>query len=118
MGLLRKSIPHNRNLKTIACLSSRSDMNHIEIFFENKKKRIIFTAILLVFWVPALAIRFFSHDMYILHMRADMVATVLQIVGLPFIFLSMKYLKCPACKENAGSGWDIKKCKNCGELLK
>jgi len=93
-------------------------MNSIEVFSEQKKKRITFTVVFFAFWVPALAIRYLGHDLYILHIRADIVATVLQIFGLPFIFLSMKYVKCPACKESAGSGWDIKQCKSCGEKLK
>ena len=93
-------------------------MSNIDVFLEQKKKRILFTALFFALWVPALAIRYLGDDMYIFHIRADIFATALQIVGLPFIFLSMKYIKCPACKESAGSGWNIRECKNCGEKLK
>jgi hypothetical protein len=93
-------------------------MNNIEIFAEQKKKRIICTLIFAAFFLSALLLRHFYENSYIFYIRADIVAAVLQVIGLPFIFLSIKYIRCPVCKENAGNGWNIKECKSCGEKLK
>lgn len=93
-------------------------MSNIEVFAEQRKKRIIFTAIFAAFFILALLLRHFYEGVYILTIRSDIVASMLQLIGLPFIFLSIKYIKCPSCKESAGSGWNIKECKSCGEKLK
>lgn len=93
-------------------------MSNIEIFAEQKKKRIIYTIIFAVPFLSALLLRYFYSDAYIFSIRADILATTLQVIALPFIFISVKYIKCPSCGESAGGGWNIKKCKNCGEILK
>lgn len=93
-------------------------MNHIELFADQNKKRIIYTLIILLFWIPAIALRYLGDDLYVFHIRADIIATALQVISLPFVFLCVKNIKCPACKKNAGGGWNIKACKNCGEKLK
>ena len=93
-------------------------MNNIEVFAEQRKKRIIYSTIFAVFFIAALLLRHFYEDSYIFTIRADIIATALQIIGLPFIFLSIKYIKCPSCKASASSGWNIKECKSCGEKLK
>lgn len=93
-------------------------MNNIEVFSEQLKKRIMCTAIFAAFFSVALLLRYFYKESYIFTIRADIIAMALQVIGLPFIFLSIKYIKCPSCKESAGSGWNIKECKSCGEKLK
>ncbi|UUA73938.1 hypothetical protein [Cellvibrio sp. QJXJ] len=93
-------------------------MSYIEVFAEQKKKRIIYTAVFAIFFLVAVLLRHLYEGSYIFTVRADIVAAALQVIGLPFIFLSIKYIKCPSCKESAGSGWNIKECKNCGEKLK
>lgn len=93
-------------------------MNNIELFADQRKKRIIYTSVFAAFFIAALLLRHFYENSYIFTIRADIVATALQIIGLPFIFLSIKYIKCPSCKQSAGGGWNIKECKSCGEKLK
>ena len=93
-------------------------MSNIEVFAKQTKKRIIYAAILIGLIISALLLRYFYESSYIFTIRADIIASVLQVAALPFAFLLVKNLKCPSCKENAGNGWNIKECKNCGEKLK
>jgi hypothetical protein len=93
-------------------------MNNIVIFAEQSKKRIIFTSIFGVLFLSGIVLGYFYGSIYILNVRLETVALILKAIALPFIFISIKYLKCPSCKERAGSGWIIKECNNCGEKLK
>lgn len=93
-------------------------MSNIEIFSEQKKKRVLFTAIFLLLWIPACVIRLFFGDTYIFHIRGDIIATAFQVAGLPFIFISLRYGKCPKCQENAMTNWNPDKCKHCDEPLR
>ena len=39
----------------------------------------------------------------------------LQGLGLCFVYLILKLSKCPVCEKNAGNGWVVTVCQNCGQ---
>lgn len=39
----------------------------------------------------------------------------LQAIALYFIYLILKLSKCPVCEKNAGNGWVVTVCQNCGQ---
>ena len=83
-------------------------------FKTRKQKRIICAVIFMVFMLPALAIQLYFEPAYLLGVRADIVTLALQSIGLIFVFLGLKYSKCPSCNQNAGNGWSVVECNKCG----
>lgn len=43
------------------------------------------------------------------------IGLTLQAVGLCFLYLIFKFSKCPVCEKNAGNGWVVTTCQNCGQ---
>lgn len=44
-----------------------------------------------------------------------MIGVGMQGLGLGFIYLILKFSKCPVCEKNAGNGWVVTECQNCGQ---
>ena len=74
----------------------------------------------MVFMLPALAIQLYFEPAYLLGIRADIVTLALQSIGLIFVFIGLKYSKCPSYNQNAGNagnagnGWSVVECSKCG----
>ena len=92
-------------------------MSNIEIYLAQKKKRIIYTSMCSLFFLPALALMVFGQGAYVMGVPANKISMVMQVIGVAFLFLSQMYTKCPSCKKIPGNGWHVKSCKKCGETL-
>lgn len=44
----------------------------------------------------------------------SLIGLFMQALGLYFMYLILKLSKCPSCEKNAGNGWVVTKCQNCG----
>ncbi|MCJ8301520.1 hypothetical protein [Shewanella sp.] len=97
-------------------------MDIIDTFNQQKKNRVKYTVWALIFFLPALLIKYYKEsiaDMFALSasfsIYLQVFALLLQTVGLVLIFFTYKNSKCPSCTKIAGSGWNVKECKSCGQ---
>jgi hypothetical protein len=86
-------------------------MSYIDDFKLVNKKRKIYTALCLVFWIPAMALG----EIYDPAPRE--IILLLKIIGVAFILMAVFKHKCPKCKKTPGWGWYVENCKSCGEPL-
>lgn len=86
-------------------------MSYIEGFKLVNKKRKIYTAIFLVFWMSAMALG------EIFDPAPREIILLLKFIGLAFISMAVFQYKCPKCKKTPSWGWHVERCKSCGEPL-
>jgi hypothetical protein len=92
-------------------------MDIVEKFRVQSKKRIINTVLALMFWIPALAISYYDLTFSFIPMRMDYFDLILKALGLVFIVLAYRNSLCPKCDSIAGNGWAVDECKSCGVKL-
>lgn len=99
------------------CGHSLKEVNPIEKFKQQKKNRIVATVMALIFMVSSMLIKYNKAVMMSLPINPQLIALILQAIGLAFLAIAYIYAKCPICSKYAGNGWSITTCKNCGERL-
>jgi len=92
-------------------------MNIIEKFKVQRKKRIVYSLIAIVFLIPVLLINYYNLVFLFLPIRSDYLALILQSLSLIFVGLAYFQSFCPSCNKLAGSGWTINECKKCDTKL-
>jgi len=92
-------------------------MDIVERFKVQSKKRVINSMVALTFMVSALAISYYDLTFSFIGMRMDYFTLILKGVALIFIYFAYIHSLCPKCSKLSGTGWNITECKNCGEKL-
>jgi hypothetical protein len=97
--------------------SNPKETSTIEKFKKQSKYRFISSVLAMVFFLPAMAIKYSNGFPNALQTESQVVALILQGISIVFLIFAYKYTKCPVCSKYPGNGWSIKSCRNCGEKL-
>jgi len=79
----------------------------------DQKKRIIYTVLALIFWVPPLLLK--EHFSMFGELQ-KIIPLIMQGIGIIFILMVIKYSRCKECGK-IQSGWNVKSCSKCGVNL-
>ena len=77
----------------------------------DQKKRIIYTALALIFWVPPLLLK--EHFTMFGELQ-NIIPLIMKGIGIIFIVMVVKNSRCHECGK-IQSGWNVKSCSKCGE---
>lgn len=86
-------------------------------FSKRTKKRVICILVFLLFFLPAMYLKYISDTEIVFGFEKVNFVIALQLLAVIPIIWSIKYYKCPACNKTAGFGWNIRQCEHCGEKL-
>ena len=86
-------------------------------FKAQNKNRIIYTILVLSFWIPVVIIKYYKVELVNPFLKTDIIVLILQFMGLIFAYFVYVNSKCPSCNKLAGNGWNIKDCIKCGQQL-
>lgn len=92
-------------------------MNPALEFKEKTKKKIVAAVIAVALMLISLALRHYSASLGFSLSQARLYSLVPLVVSAGLIVWMVYLNKCPSCKKQAGTGWSIKECKNCGISL-
>ena len=91
--------------------------NVIHEFSIKTKKKIFCFAGFLILFLPAMYFKYLSNEATVFNIERLNLVITLQLLAIVPIVWSIRYSRCPACNKNAGYGWKIKQCSNCGQKL-